>query len=333
MTRRSKLLLAAAALLIAACSDRAPEPDPGSDAGTVTTTRVTAPPTTGPPATLPPLPALAPGETVCDRYAAPAVTGSVTPGALRETSGIAASRIHPGVLWAHNDSGDAAAFHAVGTDGADLGRFRLTGAVALDWEDMAIGPGPDPARDHLYLGDIGDNLLLRSTLTVYRVPEPTPDRAGGVVEDAEALRLTYGELGPFNAEAMLVDRVTGDLLVITKRDEDGRSVVFRAAAAELGAERIALLEPIRVLRLGSRAEVTGADITADGGLIALRGYEQVWVWPRGTPDLAAVFATEPCTAPSPSETQGEALAFAPDGGYYTIGEGSHPPIYYVAPMP
>ena len=324
MTRGAAAATAALALVLGGCA-------PSSGDTTTTTQPAETPgvaPSNAPPRTLPP----PPESDVCDGFAQPVALGTIATAELRETSGIVASRTHPGVLWAHNDSGDAAAVHAVGTDGSDLGRFRLTNALAIDWEDMSLGPGPEPDRDYLYIGDIGDNLLLRSRLPIYRVPEPVPDRSGGSLEDVEVLTVTYGELGSFNAEAMAIDRFGRDLYIITKRGDDGRSVVFRVALADLVPGGVALLDPVAVLDLGPGAEVTGADITADGGLIALRGYSEVWIWTRVVPGAAETFATEPCLAPSPDEIQGEAIAFDPDGlGYFTVSEGSRAAINYVGP--
>ena len=46
----------------------------------------------------------------------------------------------------------------------------MTGAMAVDWEDIALGPGPD-GRDDLFVGDIGDN--ARPTRTErHGVPVP-----------------------------------------------------------------------------------------------------------------------------------------------------------------
>jgi len=282
----------------------------------------------------PPLPPpLASGMTICDTFAAPAAVGEVVSAELRETSGIAASRAHRGVLWAHNDSGDAAATYGLGTDGSDLGRFRLNNASALDWEDMAIGPGPVPGKDHLYLGDIGDNLRIRGDLTVYRIGEPEPGRPGDTVDGVETLRVTYGEADRgLDAEALAVDPVTGDLLVFTKGDGAGRSFVFRAATSDLAVDVITLLAPVTVLTLGENAEVTAADFTVEGGILALRGYGEVWMWLRTDVDLAVTLEAAPCLAPSPEEAQGEALAFAPDGSYYTIGEGARAPVHRVSPL-
>src|SRR5215203_199828 len=85
-----------------------------------------------------------------------------------------ATRDHPGVLWAHDDSGGPAAVVAIGPDGADLGTYPLDGAEATDWEDVALAPGPDGAADLLVVGDIGDNGAGRDHVTLVVAPEPTP---------------------------------------------------------------------------------------------------------------------------------------------------------------
>ena len=60
------------------------------------------------------------------------------------------------LLWAHNDSGDTARVFAVGRDGRDRGTVTVSGATAIDWEDIALGPAPH-GKPYLYAGDIGDN--------------------------------------------------------------------------------------------------------------------------------------------------------------------------------
>ena len=85
---------------------------------------------------------------------------------IREASGIVASRRNPGVLWVHNDSGDMARVFAITASGEFLGVCNIAGATARDWEDIAIGPGPDPDQHYLYLGDIGDNQAKYPDVTV-----------------------------------------------------------------------------------------------------------------------------------------------------------------------
>jgi len=101
--------------------------------------------------------------------------GTIQDAAISETSGVAASCIHPGVLWIHNDSGGMAHLFAVNEAGALLGTYSITGASAVDWEDIAIATDSEDGRDYLYIGDIGDNTAVRSAIQVYKVEEPDVD--------------------------------------------------------------------------------------------------------------------------------------------------------------
>ena len=105
--------------------------------------------------------------------------GTITDPALVEISGLAASRTVPGVLWANNDSGDGPRVYALSAAGELLGTYDLAGAEAIDWEDIAVGPGPDPSLHYVYVGDIGQNGGLRDQVEVYRVPEPAAIEPSG----------------------------------------------------------------------------------------------------------------------------------------------------------
>src|ERR1043166_9285162 len=84
-------------------------------------------------------------------------TGTFRSRKVRESSGVVVSRAHPGLLCTHNDSGDGPFLYAVNASGDVLGVFRVDGAQAEDWEDIALGPCPAARRRCLYIGDIGDN--------------------------------------------------------------------------------------------------------------------------------------------------------------------------------
>src|ERR1700742_2093879 len=90
-------------------------------------------------------------------YGSPAKLATVKNPAVTESSGLVASRTTPGAYWTHNDSGDGPFIYAFDTRGDSFGTFRVSGAEARDWEDIAAGPGPQPNRSYLYIGDIGDN--------------------------------------------------------------------------------------------------------------------------------------------------------------------------------
>jgi len=263
------------------------------------------------------------GGSPCDGWGRPAAIGRVADPALTEISGLAASRAHPGVLWVHNDSDAAPVVWALDSSGAVLATLELEGAEAFDWEAASLGPGP--GGDHLYVADVGDNLRARPWVALYRVPEPE-EVAGALSAEAEAVRVTYPD-GPHDAEAMFVDPATGDAYIIAKAIL-GPTPVYRVPGAawetgEVVAERVATLD------LGL-LPATAADLSPDGGVLAIRTYAAVLLLarPPGTP-LEAVFGAHPCRAPAPAERQGEAITWY-GGGYLTIGEGSAAPVYRVS---
>jgi len=280
---------------------------------------------------------------------------------LTELSGLAASERSPGVLWAVNDSGHAPALHAVGADGEDLGTFPLDGldeslTATSDTEDIALSDGM------VYVADIGDNDNNRSQVVVYRFPEPDP-AAPGPIRDVEVLRLTYPD-GPRDAEALLVDPVSGELVIIDKSFRIASDGVAMLAPAEAGvyvagppfdaagattlraAGAVALddlatrttAEPVEneASLYGLTGVATAADIRADGAVIAVRTYGTVWLFDRAEgQSIVQALAGTPCEAPTLAEDQGESVAFLPgvssgDGLTIVTGsEGANPEIHRI----
>ncbi len=273
----------------------------------------------------------------CPSFTKAVRVGKVASRDVTEASGMVASRKNRGVLWVHNDSGDSARVFAMATDGTPIRTYSLVGASAKDWEDMALGRGPDLGTDYLYLGDIGDNRRVRQFVTVYRVREPHVEVKRGEkaidLTGVVALEMAYPDR-PHNAEALLSDPVTGDLFVVTKSDS-GVSQVFRYPFPHADGVRVTLQEVATVKFIGDAQLdrlVTAGDITPLGDQIILRTYNRAWVWKRksGT-SVGEALMGSPCQAPVagfPRESQGESVAFGPDGrSYFTVSEGSFPPIY------
>ena len=254
-------------------------------------------------------------------------TGHISSAKLRETSGMVASRKNAGILWMHNDSGAGAELFAVTQSGETVASYRVTGASARDWEDIALGPGPEAGQDYLYIGDIGDNGAKRPYVILYRVPEPRVGHRNATVvastSPARALRLSYPD-GPHDAETLLVDPLTGDLYIITKRDLFSR--VYRASPPHSTTERI-LLERVALMPWGF---AVGGDISADGQLILIRGYSSASMFKRPSKGPLWQAFLEPSTlVPLRQERQGEAICFNAQGtGYYTTSEGKNQPIYF-----
>jgi hypothetical protein len=160
--------------------------------------------------------------------------GVVTAAEITEASGIVASRQNPGVLWTHNDSGYGGSVFALSTNGMLIGRYYVPTAFGGNYEDIAIGPGPNPEFHWLYLGDIGDDFLGRFSIRVFRFPEPAmylyQSNSPPILPTvgAQEIELRYPD-GPFDAEALMVDPLTGDLFIATKQDPDAR--LYRATRA------------------------------------------------------------------------------------------------------
>lgn len=251
---------------------------------------------------------------------------------LAEISGVVGSRSLANTLWVHNDSGDTARFYAISTAGVRLATISLTGATAIDWEDIAIAPKPG-GGNYLYLGDIGDNSANRTAgISIYRVTEPLAAvNAAIAASNYTKVTLKYPDLVPRNAESLLVDPWSGDLFIVTK---GAAASVYTAPASIFNApgttSSLALLGGLKV----DLSNATAADISPDGRHILLRNYsttaylfergvgQSVWDALQGTPMPVALR----------SELQGEAIGWAADGnGFYTTSElatTSSQPIWY-----
>src|SRR5215213_1113502 len=118
--------------------------------------------------------------------AAPVQLATLEDRRVGESSGLVASRRTPGLFWTHNDSGDGLFVYAFDRAGRSRGTFRVSGAQARDWEDIAAGPGPARGQSYLYAADIGDNGRGREFVVVYRFPEPEVSATADPPKEARA---------------------------------------------------------------------------------------------------------------------------------------------------
>ncbi|MHA7651496.1 PE domain-containing protein [Mycobacterium sp. ML4] len=260
--------------------------------------------------------------------------GVLTDSNLKEVSGVDAGINNPNVYWVHNDSGDTARIFAVDAKtGQTLATYKLTGATASDWEDIEVARGADGAS-YIYIGDIGDNGLSRSSVTVYRVPEPVvtgtaANPTNGSLNGVQQLRLQYPGGEKINSEALAVDPNTHNLVVVEKTSGNVSRVFSAPDSGWAGAgggstptqwNQVATLD----LSDSSSKLVTSADFSPDGSQLAVRTYRDVLLWDRAPASSAwSPFSDQPVAGPVVSETQGEAVAFHPDGqGYVTVSEGA-----------
>ncbi|MGZ3821342.1 MAG: hypothetical protein ACXVB6_12170 [Mucilaginibacter sp.] len=239
---------------------------------------------------------------------------------LAEISGVAASRINPGILYIHNDSGNPNQIYLTDASGADKGTLTLTPVGNRDWEDIAVGPGPIAGKSYIYVGDIGDNDSKYKSVFVYRFPEP--DLTGKTlplilnIDSVDIIELKYPD-GPHNAETLMVDPLTRDIYIASKQSNLSKICVAKYPQSTSSAT---VMTPVVQLYFN---KATGGDISPDGREILIRSNELIWYWklPSGT-GIASGLSTKPQIAPyADNEPQGEGIGFAADGsGYYTDTE-------------
>jgi len=256
-------------------------------------------------------------------------TGRFASRRVVESSGVAVSRAHPGVLWTHNDSGDGPYLYATDLRGSDLGFLLVPGAGAIDWEDMALGPCPTRAGTCVYLADTGDNLEMRPLVTVYAVPEPEPGAGPGDTLRTTAapaiLQLRYPD-GSHDVEAIYVAPRDGALYLVSK-GRSGGIAVYRVARALWSAGPASVVRADRVQVLDIRPDagagrwVTGAAIRPDGRLVAIRTYGEILFFHPGVGGRLTPARERSCDIGGLDEPGGgEAIDFLDDGGVVVTSE-------------
>ncbi len=239
---------------------------------------------------------------------------------INESSGIAASRLNRNIFWTHNDSGDKAFLYAFDKQGKSLGVYRVNGAEALDWEDMAAWKDPKSGKAYLFIGDIGNNSKTRPFIIVYRVQEPkvsAKDVAAtkeNPVETgvAESIKLKYPD-GNYDAETLMIHPKTGDLYIINKVMRNNAKV-FKLKAPFMHLKEATLTQVGEVaLPNPMKGFLTGGDIAPDGRRVALCDY--FGAFELTLPDNQAfdeIWKQPVTSVPITARKQGEAICYSAD---------------------
>ena len=240
-------------------------------------------------------------------------------GGLAESSGVAPSRDHAGVLWTHNDSGNEPVLTAVRASGQEVAAVRLQGVRMTDWEDLSLAPC-DSGRC-LYVADIGDGAARRREIAILRLPEPDPSEA--TEARAERFPARYPD-GPRDAEAMFI-LPSGEIHLVTKGRTRGVEI-FRYPLPLRAGETVTL-QPVRTLATGQQSldrQVTGASASPSGDWVAIRTYRSLQLW-RTDALLGGDAAPHLVVDLGPlGEPQGEAVALLDNGTVIVTSEGGFP---------
>jgi hypothetical protein len=256
----------------------------------------------------------------CD-LSPPAGVAQVT-GLPDELSGLALSRTVPGLLWTHADSNAGPIVYALGSNGVAGGSLRLTGTTAVDWEDITSG------GTSLFVGDIGDNDLVRPMVTIYEVTEPATRPSGQVDVTPTRFNITYPD-GPHNTEALVFDHRDSATYIVTKVTSGPASVYAMPRTAGVTAVATKLGE--LTIPTGSDRRITAADLVVTPCCISLwiRTRDRLFSQTAPADTSIAQLITAPLIErPVADEPQGEAVVLSLDGAeLFTISEGNNPTLY------
>jgi len=260
--------------------------------------------------------------------------GVLSSAELDEVSGAAVSRLHPNLFYVHNDSGDDSRFFAINRQGQLLTTYNFSGiaggAGVVDCEDIAMGPGPEQGRSYIYLGDIGDNMGMRSSVQVYRFAEPDSTGQPKITVEAAAAHLHYPD-GPRDAETIMADPVQRMLYIVSKREDTAG--IYRCPLDFQNGDtvQLELCGKLFLEGSGSSKWIVAGDIAADGNSVILKTVSSVYYWKRnGTEPICTTLQRQPVKQSAYMiHGQEEAIAFAPAAdGYYVLSEGKYSKIYY-----
>ncbi|MET7859151.1 WD40 repeat domain-containing protein [Streptomyces sp. NPDC005318] len=231
---------------------------------------------------------------------------------ITESSGLAASRAHPGIYWTHNDSEDGPYVYAVDSrTGKTVATITMRGVGApRDVEAISLGPDGD-----LYVGDIGDNLNGGwDHVWIYRFPEPK------VLKDA-TVRATQFDVkyadGARNAEALMVHPKTGRVYIASKNENGG--------GLYEGPEQLTTGRTNVFRRVGEVPWVTDGAFSPDGRELVLRSYFSARGYAFGNGRLGADHRVD-----APLQGQAESVTYTADGSALMFGsEGARSDVVRV----
>jgi hypothetical protein len=277
-------------------------------------------------------------------FEAGVMAGKLDTNEIKEASGLAASIKNPDLLWTHNDGGDKARIFLIDKEAHLRATVFFKDIKLRDWEDIAVGPGPEIGKSYVYVGDIGDNDSEHKYKFIYRVEEPVVDwniKPDTLLTTVDCIKFQLPD-GSRDSESLLVDPLTRDIYIFSKREIKVNlyrmpypQSTTETIQAELVLPKLEFnqYEARSVSKEGEETLINGyhptfynqivsCDISKDGLEILIKSYSSMYYWKREKDEsIHEALKRTPMLLPYVPEPQGEAVTFDGDGaGYYTLSE-------------
>ncbi len=203
---------------------------------------------------------------------------------VNESSALATSAIHDGVLWTLNDSGNRPAIFPVTLDGSLLGSstsvgISIEGAENFDWEAMT-----SDRKGTLYIADSGHNFNFARTTVIYKINEPVDLNPASSVPLLEKIPYSYEDQSgffmsrnEFDVEAMFYSDHTLNLL--TKGWGDSISKWYRLQESQESEEFGNVARLVAHINFG-KALITGAEVDQSGLHLVVLAKRSIWLFTR-----------------------------------------------------
>ncbi len=182
-----------------------------------------------------------------------------------ESSGLVSTN---GVLWTHNDSGNASDIFKVDTaTGALLQKVSITNYPNNDWEDITAD------SNFIYIGDFGNNNGTRTDLRVLKIDKSQLSSTAAVIGvTAQAINFSYADQTSFssngstNYDCESVISMGNSLYLFTKDRGDLQTRVYKLSKSP----GTYTLSPYTFYNVNGK--ITGADYNPQKNEVVLIGY-------------------------------------------------------------
>ncbi|XP_033741552.1 uncharacterized protein LOC117328214 [Pecten maximus] len=259
------------------------------------------------------------------------VKGYISTPIIDEASGLAASHLHEGILYTHNDHGDAPRIYAINATDATLVAMLTIGSGATnhDWEDVAVGPcTPGASTFCIYIADTGYSSANDDEANIiYRVQEPDSLTDQTLTVDS-TLRFSWTEE---ESQAVMVDPNANVYIISNVRSGRGKFVKLPPVWGQAVPTNVDSTTILPILT--SHHDPTAADISPDGKGLLIKAKSHIYYWTVTDGDYLTAVTKPFQELPYIHESLGEAICWDyKSESYFTLAEGHYKPLYEYEPV-